>query len=162
MCDFARLSKLHSLLRIIGGESLSSQQLTVISKRPLQSNWTLHSTPDSAQPSWRLITALRLYHLAVTVGSADEDAIQPWRDVVTGKRCRVSSENEQSWRKTVVLLCDMLIKRAEKYIALDSTQNKHKEDTWARWMLENIQSLWREEVFVAKAVRESMLRGDEF
>ncbi|KAG8217501.1 SET domain-containing protein [Butyriboletus roseoflavus] len=125
-------------------------------------DWTLHSTPDSAQPSWRLITALRLYHFVVAIGSADEGTIQPWRDVVTGKRHRVSCENEQSWRTTVVLLCDMLIKRAEKSILLGSAQNKNKEATWARWMSENIQSLWREELFVARAVRESMLRGDEF
>ncbi|KAF8559561.1 SET domain-containing protein [Imleria badia] len=121
-------------------------------------DWTLHSTLDGAQPSWRLITALRLYHFVMAVGSADEDTIQPWRDVVTGKRDWVSCENEQSWRKTVVLLCDMLIERAEK----DSAQNKNREDTWARWMSENIQSLWREELFVARAVKECVLRGDEF
>lgn len=126
--------------------------------KALQRDWTLHSTPDGAQPSWRLITALRLYHFVVAVGSADEEAIQPWRDVVTGKRYWVSCENEESWRTTVVLLCDMLVRRAEKSI-LGSAENKN---TWARWMSENIQSLWREELFVARAVRESMLRGDEY
>ena len=130
--------------------------------KALRRDWALHSTPDGAQPSWRLITALRLYHFVVAVGSADEDTIQPWRDVVTGKRYRVSCENEQSWRKTVVLLCDMLIKRAEEFIALSFTHNKNGEDTWARWASENIQSLWREEQFVASAVKECVLRGDEF
>ncbi|KAH0830552.1 hypothetical protein J3R83DRAFT_2006 [Lanmaoa asiatica] len=125
-------------------------------------DWTLHSTPDSAQPSWRLITALRLYHLVTAIGSADEDTLQSWRDVVRGRRCWVSHENEQSWRKTVVLLCDLLIKRAEKSIALSSAQNKNGEATWTRWMWENIQSLWKEELFVARAVKESILRGDEF
>lgn len=130
--------------------------------KALRRDWTLHSNSDSAQPSWRLITALRLYHFAVAVGSADEDTIQPWRDVVTGKRHRVSCENEKSWRKTVVLLCDMLTKRAEEFIALGYAHNKNGEDAWARWMSGNIQSLWREEQFVARAVKECVLRGDEF
>lgn len=122
----------------------------------------MHSTADSAQPSWRLIAALRLYHLVVAIGSADEDATQPWRDVVTGKRDCVSSENEHSWRKTAVLLCDLLIDRAENSIAQDSAQEKNGEDNWAGWMSENILSLWREELFVARAVKENVLRGDVF
>lgn len=129
---------------------------------PSQRDWTLHSTPDGAQPSWRLITALRLYHLVVAVGSVDEDTIQPWRDVITGRRPRVSCENEQSWRKTVVLLCDTLIRRAEESIAMGSALGIKGEDSWVRWMSENIQSLWREELFVARGVKESVLRGDEF
>ena len=130
--------------------------------KALQRDWTLHSTPDGAQPSWRLITALRLYHLVIAIGSTDEDAIQPWRDVVTGKRSRVSFENERSWRKTVALLCDILIKRAEGSIVMGSAQDKKGEGNWVRWMMENIRSLWREELFVARGVKESMLRGDEF
>lgn len=62
-----------------------------------------------------------------------------------------------------MLLCDMLIERADKFIALGSLDtNENREDTWARWMSENIQSLWREELFVARAVKECVLRGDEF
>ncbi|KAG9318465.1 hypothetical protein JVU11DRAFT_556 [Chiua virens] len=125
-------------------------------------NWTLHWTPDSCQPSWQLITALRLYHHVAAVGSVDEKVIQPWRDVVTGRRPQLSCENEQSWRKTVVLLCDMLIQRAENCIVPCSLQGENGMDSWAHWMSENIRTLWREEMFVAKATKESILRGDEF
>ncbi|KAG6376134.1 hypothetical protein JVT61DRAFT_2108 [Boletus reticuloceps] len=130
--------------------------------RSYSRDWTLHSTPDGGQPSWRLITALRLYYLAIGAGSAAEDTVQPWRDVVAGKRHQISYENEQSWRKTVVFLCEMLIGRAEKAIASDPAQKSSREDNWTRWMSGNIQSLWREELFVARAVKECILRGDEF
>lgn len=61
-----------------------------------------------------------------------------------------------------MLLCDMLMERAQKSVALNSAQNKNREEAWARWMSENIQTLWREELFVARAVKECILRGDEF
>lgn len=100
----------------------------------------------------------------MAVGSAGEDTIQPWRDVVTGKRHRISCENERSWRETVVFLCDTLVERGEKAIGVtfDFAENRKGDETWVQWMSENIQSLWREELFVAKAVKECVLRGDEF
>lgn len=61
-----------------------------------------------------------------------------------------------------MLLCDMLMERAQKSVALNSAQNENREEAWARWMSENIQTLWREELFVARAVKECILRGDEF
>lgn len=127
-------------------------------------DWTLHSTLDGAQPSWRLITALRLYHFVVATGTADEDTIQTWRDVALGRQPRVSFENEQSWRKTVVRLCDLLTERAEKACtSVGSAPNaKEGEDNWTMWTMENIRSLWKEELFVARAVKESILRGDEY
>ncbi|KAF9246536.1 hypothetical protein BU15DRAFT_85291 [Melanogaster broomeanus] len=125
-------------------------------------NWTLHSTSDGAQPSWRLITALRLHHLAVDVCSTKDDNIQGWRDVVAGKRERISDDNERAWRETVVLLCDVLISRAEHHFVSSSTKHIDEGDGWIKWTQENIRALWREELFVASAVKQSVLRGDEF
>ncbi|KIL00416.1 hypothetical protein PAXRUDRAFT_821707 [Paxillus rubicundulus Ve08.2h10] len=125
-------------------------------------NWTLHCTSDSAQPSWRLITALRLHHLVVEVGSTKDDDIQAWRDVVAGKRERISNDNERAWRETVVRMCDILISRAEHYFASGSTEDAMRDNTWIQCMQENVQALWREELFVARAVKQSILRGDEY
>ncbi|KAF9227942.1 SET domain-containing protein [Gyrodon lividus] len=116
----------------------------------------------SAQPSWRLITALRLHHLVVNVGSAEDDNIQAWRDVVAGKRERICDDNERACRDTVVFMCDVLINRAEHYLVSGSTEDIIEHDTWIQWMQGNIQSLWREELFIARAVKQSILRGDEF
>ncbi|KAF8844979.1 SET domain-containing protein [Paxillus ammoniavirescens] len=125
-------------------------------------NWTLHSTSDSAQPSWRLITALRLHHLVVEIGSTEDDDIQVWRDVVAGKLERISDDNERAWRETVILMCDLLISRAEHSIVSGSLEDTIRDNTWIQWMQENVRALWREELFVAKAVKQSILRGDEF
>ncbi|KIJ69446.1 hypothetical protein HYDPIDRAFT_106062 [Hydnomerulius pinastri MD-312] len=125
-------------------------------------NWVLHSTKDSAQPSWRLITALRLHHLVVGAGTAEDDTIQVWRDVIAGKRERISDDNEQLWRGTVVHLCDVVVSRAEQNLRSSSGGFASGQDTWVPWMHENIRTLWREELLVARAVKESVLRGDEF
>lgn len=62
-----------------------------------------------------------------------------------------------------MVLCDMLIERAEKSMTTSSfAQDQRGEVDWVVWMSENIQALWREELFVARAVKESVLRGDEF
>lgn len=62
----------------------------------------------------------------------------------------------------MVLICDMVIMRAERSVAMGPAQDKKGEHIWAQWMSENIQSLWREELFVARGVQERLSRGDEF
>ncbi|KAG1731897.1 hypothetical protein EDB19DRAFT_1896846 [Suillus lakei] len=77
-------------------------------------DWTLYCSAKSAQPSWRLITALRLHGLVASFES-------------------------------------------------DGAEYGHGgSDGWLPWMRENIRTLWREELLVATAVKQRMLRGDDY
>jgi hypothetical protein len=129
-------------------------------------DWTLHSSPSPAYPSYRLITALRLYH--TTFGSAsdaniDEEALKPWQDTLLGVRTMVSEENETAWRQSLVQICATLISRAEAGISELVTRTMGFKDVpWLAWMQDNVKALWREEALVASAVAESVRQGVQF
>ncbi|KAI6150781.1 hypothetical protein BKA82DRAFT_4119678 [Pisolithus tinctorius] len=112
----------------------------------------LFSTPDSAQVSWPLIAALRLHHLMGTAIEIDND-IQLWRDVIAGRRELVSDDNEQSCRDSILHICDEVIGRAQRVLEMNIGQSLEQQ---------YIRSLWAEELFVARAVKESVYRGDAF
>jgi hypothetical protein len=84
-----------------------------------------------------------------------------------GRRDVVSEENEAGWRATLVNICEGAAQRAD--VALDELANKAQDKvqdegrcTWGEWMMGNIRLLWVEEREVARAVIESVERGDEF
>lgn len=116
-------------------------------------DWVIFLTPEYARPSWRLITALRLYNLVSGAEGVEESNIQIWRDVTLGKRERVSDSNEESCRESILYMCEVIISRAQrtldKMVSCSSVQ-------------QSIRTLWMEELLVAQAVRESMRKGDEF
>ncbi|KAG1789836.1 uncharacterized protein HD556DRAFT_758690 [Suillus plorans] len=130
-------------------------------------DWTLYCSAESAQPSWRLITALRLHCLFVSNNTIHHNAIQSWRDVIAGKREMISDGNELAWKESLITICDTIITKAQA--GLDSLENDGAEeyghsgsDRWLPWMCENIRTLWREELLIAAAVKERTLRGDDF
>ncbi|KAI0065357.1 SET domain-containing protein [Artomyces pyxidatus] len=128
-------------------------------------DWTLHSAPEPAHPSYRLITALRLYHLVHTLDIEEQDslALQPWRDTLSGTKDDISEENERVWRNTVLELCQILVNRAE--LGLQRLQAESETVgglDWFGWMVENIRLLWWEEREVALAVARSIRRGETF
>ncbi|KAH7930793.1 SET domain-containing protein [Leucogyrophana mollusca] len=127
-------------------------------------DWTLHSSPKPAHPSYRLMTALRLHHLVAACGSARDDVLQPWRDVIAGQRDTISDVNENDWRQTLVTVCDAVIERAEPHIGAKSEWSNvsAEEEAWLPWMRGNIAMLWKEERLVAIAVKASVLHGEEF
>ncbi|KIY50871.1 SET domain-containing protein, partial [Fistulina hepatica ATCC 64428] len=126
-------------------------------------DWTLHSTPNP-HPSFRVMAALRLFHLVSQVpsSSTEKQALQVWRDTLSGKRDAVSSANEQAWRETLVSVCEDV-----KQHTVDGMQRtnrlRHPPDIdWRPWMQANIHMLWQEEFFVADAVRTTTLAGADF
>ncbi|KAG1875332.1 hypothetical protein C8R48DRAFT_592360 [Suillus tomentosus] len=130
-------------------------------------DWTLYCSAESVQPSWRLITALRLHCLFVSNNTIHHNAIQSWHDVIAGKREMISDGNELAWKESLITICDMIITKAQA--GLDSLENDGPEeygdsgsDRWLPWMCENIRTLWREELLIAAAVKERTLRGDDF
>lgn len=126
-------------------------------------DWTLYCSGESAQPSWRLITALRLHCLLVSNNEIHHNAIQPWRNIIAGKREIISDGNEIAWKESLITICDAIITKAQA--SLDSLKSDEAEEYghgWLAWMRENIWTLWREELLVAMAVKQRILRGDSF
>ena len=126
-------------------------------------DWTLHSTPETAYPSYRLITTLRLYHIfsddVNTVPPDSDHMVEIWRDVTLGNRDAISQENESRWRSTLERLCDEVIQDAKRGllkvrdIQLADQENRAKEF---------IDMLWREEMDVGCAVLKSLEDGADF
>lgn len=129
-------------------------------------DWTLYFSEESAQPSWRLITALRLHCLCVSNNTIRRNAIQPWRDVIAGKREMISDGNELAWKESLITICDAIITKAQASLdSLKSFKSDGAEEYghgWFPWMRENIRTLWKEELLVAAAVKQRTLRGVDF
>lgn len=128
-------------------------------------DWTLYCSAGSAQPSWRLITALRLHHLFVSNNIIHHSAIQPWRDVIAGTREMISDGNELAWRESLITICDTIIAKAQARLdslKSDSASAEERGHERLLWMRENIRTLWREELLVAAAVKKRTLSGDNF
>ncbi|KIK38672.1 hypothetical protein CY34DRAFT_376358 [Suillus luteus UH-Slu-Lm8-n1] len=125
-------------------------------------DWTLYCSAGSAQPSWRLITALRLHHLFVSNNTIHHDAIQPWRDVIAGTREMISDGNELAWRESLITICNTIIAKAQARLDSLKSDSASAEERGHGWMRENIQTLWREELLVAAAVKKRTLSGVNF
>ncbi|KAJ3503825.1 hypothetical protein NMY22_g18116 [Coprinellus aureogranulatus] len=128
--------------------------------------WTLHSSPAPAHPSFRLVTALRLYHaipLSVTVLEDTEqvkDALRRWRSTTAGIQESMSEVNEMQWRETLGQICQRVVDSAnEKTKSLESLGACKSFEGSNGFLLECICSLWREELYVASAVMRSLQGG---
>ncbi|CCL99118.1 uncharacterized protein FIBRA_01132 [Fibroporia radiculosa] len=128
-------------------------------------DWTLDSLPLPAHPSYRLITALRLFHLVARLPGAPpcklEAKIKPWRDVLSGKLDIIADDNEQQWRASLLDICETIARRARVGMRDAATRLPYMTG-WPAWMKNNIQTLWREELEVADAVAHSIRTGEEF
>jgi len=129
------------------------------------SDWTLDSAPSPAHPSYRLITALRLYHIAETLPdkshAVPNEMVRAWKDVLNGQRDMISAENEKLWRASLLDICESVRQRAEVGIQHTASALPDQEG-WVDWMKGNILTLWREELDVATAVMCSVDAGEEF
>lgn len=135
------------------------------------SDWTLHSSPTPAHPSYRLITALRLFHCfddgaqkTVPLGEeAAELLIEEWRKVIHGEAEIISEANESRWRSNIQDMCELIVRRAEEGVeAVAQLEEPQDSPVWVKWMQGNIRLLWREELEVARSVLHSIQSGEEF
>ena len=131
-------------------------------------DWTIHSSPSPAHPSYRLVTALKLLNI-VDRGTTEppprsesDRLLERWKDVVSGVAEVVSPENEQMWRNMLTDICEQVIERAR--VGLDAIARVQREGApeWIGWMRGNIRCLWQEELEVARAVAQSVKSGEEF
>lgn len=100
--------------------------------------WTMHLNPAPAHPSYRLLTALRLYH------SPNE---KDWVAMIRGERENISQKNEMACRQFLACLCEQIIKRC------DCRREKGTREG---------ELLWAEERETAMGVLESIHKGEEF
>ncbi|KAJ3571884.1 hypothetical protein NP233_g3456 [Leucocoprinus birnbaumii] len=116
-------------------------------------DWTIHSTPEPA-PSFRLITALRLYHSVpperILPPHEDHAIVRRWRDTIYGNCDIISPENESAWRETLDKVCIGI--DTETGVYLDNLNKVGREwatDSWVHYMRRCLLMLWREQQHAA-------------
>ncbi|KAG5715238.1 Ribosomal N-lysine methyltransferase set11 [Termitomyces sp. T112] len=129
-------------------------------------DWTLHCQPPPAHPSFRLITALRLYHhfpiKEMTVPPNAASALESWMATIMGTSEKISEENEEAWRNSLLRICRKRASDAKS--ALSSLKRKMypSNPTWISLAKQNIMTLWEEELLVSTQVSDSILQHEEF
>ncbi|KAJ7582731.1 hypothetical protein C8J56DRAFT_792317 [Mycena floridula] len=103
-------------------------------------DWTLHSWNESSYPSFRLITALRLY-----CGQDSDETIRRWYDTVMGRVDHISETNERAWRDLLAGLCQHVFAGDEKQMSDP-----------------RLVALWQEQILVAKSVHACIIEGKQF
>ncbi|KAF9564668.1 SET domain-containing protein [Agrocybe pediades] len=131
-------------------------------------DWTLHASSAPAHPSYRLMTALRLYHalpadLCDTVPDDTDRALQSWRNTTRGIQDNISAENEQAWRASLFTICKDILHQAkegaEKVRQIDSVEIS---PPWLGYMKRAIEMMWKEDSGVAQGIIDSLTRKEEF
>jgi len=119
-------------------------------------DWTIHSSPLQTHASFRLITALRLYHslpASVRVRSEEEMAAasRRWRGTILGHEEEVSEENERACKESVGKICEVVIKRAER--GTEAVKEAMGTESYGyQNVFVAVKTLWLEEHAVAKAM----------
>ncbi|KAI1795938.1 SET domain-containing protein [Ganoderma leucocontextum] len=151
--------------------SLGTRMKSTLEDEGYWGDWTLHSAPTPAHPSYRLTTALRLFHVFDKIDTGDgrgvafEAGVETWRNVVNGHADNISPENEDEWRQTLLRICERIMDRARSQLrAMASAVDDRDDDVtgWQKWMTGSVLVLWKEEHDVAEAVMQSIVSGVEF
>lgn len=131
-------------------------------------DWTLSTSPNLAAPSFRLITALRLFVVGsgmTRVPEVDQEVAvcQPWRCTLLGITDTISSDNEAKWRMTLATICNLVVEEGTTGLqrTLASTIDE-QNCLWSGWMKDNVVILWLEQIVVARAVLQGLEDGVEF
>ncbi|KAI9509365.1 hypothetical protein F5148DRAFT_766220 [Russula earlei] len=122
-------------------------------------DWTMHCSPLPAHASFRLITALRLYHSfpAVAGGRVQSEeemtaASRDWRETILGFADEMSEENERACKESIGRICEELIERAERGIMDIKEEMRTSSEERYRKVLMTVELLWLEELTVGEAM----------
>ena len=74
----------------------------------------------------------------------------------------ISERNEALWKATLLSICNTIIREAEARVAQVKRRASECTVDWEKWMYENIEMLWQEELYTAKAVVRSIEEGVQF
>ncbi|KAF8636470.1 hypothetical protein AX17_003286 [Amanita inopinata Kibby_2008] len=129
-------------------------------------DWSMYSSPAPACPSFRLIAALRLYHVlpltATRLPSTVEVFIQPWKETLFGTREYISKENERLWRESLVGMCKRLEGEAGIGVRRVRERGVGECEEWVKGGRECVEQMWFEQLHVAGEVKKSVEDGQEF
>lgn len=132
-------------------------------------DWTMYSAPAPAHPSYRLITALRLYHIiplsAEVIPPNSEQLLDQWRNTTLGHQDTISIENERLWRGTLLKLCEDVVRIGEAGVKRTCMVGNISAPASAfpvGYAKVSIEALWKEETTVATAVMRSLENNEEF
>jgi len=149
-----------------------------------RSNWSIHTQPLPAHPSYRLLTVLRLICLPAAAhagivqdsrstpsdphlpweASAD-DTFDRWKATVLGLTDSISDRNEEQTRELLASVCIRLQELSHTTLAQLDEEPISKEkgkDGWASYGFSCVRELWTEVRDVASQVHRSVVRGEEF
>lgn len=151
-------------MQVIGGKSVPIVRISI---KDLVRDWTIHSMPEPAHPSFRLISALRLYHAIpqarIMPSHEDDNCIRTWRDTISGHCDTISPVNESSWRETLDKLCLDIDNETRVYLDnLNKVGRGWPIDSWVHHVRRCLLMLWREQQHVAWCVHQSLEKGEEF
>ena len=121
-------------------------------------DWTMQTSPSPAHPSYRLITALRLYHVLPQVMSSSltETLLDEWRNTTLGKQDVISEENERLWRGCLMHICEEIMVRAGVNLSKIKKIKEGGSMDWVESVKCFIETLWEEENYVAKEMIKSL------
>ncbi|KAF8318622.1 uncharacterized protein EI90DRAFT_3133111 [Cantharellus anzutake] len=146
-------------------------------------DWTIHTSPPPAHPSYRLLTVLRLLALpssAIAAASQDldsspvrpkfptgwpsEDPYDCWKATVLGFADNVSETNEQKARDQLLMICQSLNEQAKGILRADrlALSLTGATPTWLLYADHCLHGLWREVENTTRLVMESIARGEVF
>ncbi|KDR81593.1 hypothetical protein GALMADRAFT_239640 [Galerina marginata CBS 339.88] len=150
-----------------GRAEVGSWMKEVLVEEGYWGDWTIHSLPAPAYPSYRLITTLRLYHIlpmsANSVPVDTDQVLQEWRDTTLGKRDVISQKNESLWRATLKSICSDLITEARQGVQkISLIKGTGDSPMWIDSARTCVDTLWKEEIDVATAVVKSLEENAEF
>jgi len=127
----------------------------------------MHISPSPACPSYRLITALRLYHVLPPdekkiTSSAINTLLDEWRNTTSGKQDLISEDNECLWRGGLMRICEEVTARAGVGQSKIKNIKENGLMDWVDSVKGFIETLWEEEKYVAKEVMKSLQANTVF
>jgi hypothetical protein len=131
------------------------------------SDWTIQTHPTPAHPSYRLISALRLFHVVEDCSMSEipynmELQVMVWRDTIQGTRDNINQRNEEAWRATLRKLCQQMGESSRQRVKDLPTMLDPQYPSWGRGALRDLRRLYQEEECVALAVIGSLDQNEEF
>ena len=134
-----------------------------------RSDWTLHDIPTPPHPSYRCLTALRLFELSESIANSFQEDdpfsvssdLRAWQDTIWGEREFISELNEEAMRGRLYNVCEIITKRAEEKLLALRTQAWNSDRVgWLEYAVKCIEELWKEERRVANGIRRTIEAGE--
>ncbi|CUA73864.1 hypothetical protein RSOLAG22IIIB_01385 [Rhizoctonia solani] len=128
-------------------------------------DWTFHVEGGVGRPSYRVIPALRLFHISLNCNGDTSTELKLWEDSVLGLKENISEDNDSKVWESLTALCERIIQRSTiKISQIRSQAAETKAIRPAEWLqvLSMIERLWDEERYVSESVRQATLNGTVF